>query len=55
LGGQTSDLRSALKDLSDASTSSLDKAIESARSDGAEVERADWEFPDWKPGKDYTY
>ncbi|MFC0675890.1 ABC transporter substrate-binding protein [Brachybacterium hainanense] len=52
LGGEITDLRKALTDLSDASSAALDAAIEKS---GAQVTRADWEFPDWKLGTDYTY
>ncbi|ACQ79799.1 extracellular solute-binding protein family 1 [Beutenbergia cavernae DSM 12333] len=55
LGGEISDLRAALVDLSDANSAALDDAIATAVDDGAEVSRADWEFPDWVRGQDYTY
>ncbi|WP_420112607.1 ABC transporter substrate-binding protein, partial [Pseudactinotalea sp.] len=55
LGGEITDLRQALVDLSDANSAALDEAIESAVAEGAEVSRADWEFPDWERGVDYTY
>lgn len=55
LGGNITDLRAALTELSDANSSALDEAIEGAKANGAEVDRTDWEFPDWVRGEDYTY
>lgn len=55
LGGQITDLKAALVELSDASSAALDAAIEAAKAEGAQVDRTDWEFPDWAAGQDYTY
>ncbi|UVY84072.1 ABC transporter substrate-binding protein [Brachybacterium sp. NBEC-018] len=55
LGGEISDLKQALVDLSDASSRALDDAIAGAAAEGAAVDRTDWEFPDWEAGKDYAY
>lgn len=55
LGGDVTDLRAALVELSDAFSAARDAAIERAVADGASVTHADWEFPDWVRGEDYTY
>ncbi len=55
LGGQIGDLRGELVKLSDSFSRDLDSAIERASAEGANVSRADFEFPDWKRGEDYTY
>ncbi|MBZ2198950.1 ABC transporter substrate-binding protein [Occultella gossypii] len=55
LGGELTDLRAELTKLSDAYSAALDEAISGATGEGANVSRADWEFPDWQRGVDYTY
>jgi multiple sugar transport system substrate-binding protein len=55
LGGDIDDIKAELVKLSDAFSSDLDSAIEKARAAGADVSRADWAFPDWVRGEDYTY
>lgn len=53
LTGQLPDPAKALKQLSDRSEAALDAAIAKAKSQGAEVSRDDWKFPNWDPSKDY--
>ena len=55
LGGSISDLRGALKKLSDARQADLEAAVKSAKAAGAKVSLDDYAFSDWKPGQDYTY
>jgi maltose-binding protein MalE len=55
LGGDITDVRAELVKLSDAFSAALDAAIDDAVADGIDVSRADWEFPDWQRGTDYTY
>jgi multiple sugar transport system substrate-binding protein len=53
LTGQLPDPAKALRALSDRSEKALDDAIAKARSQGAQVSRDDWRFPNWDPTKDY--
>lgn len=53
LGGSISDLKGALKKLSDARQADLESAVKSAQSEGAKVSLDDYAFKDWKPGQDY--
>ncbi len=55
LGGDISDLKGALKKLSDAFAADREQAINAAKSAGAEVSTDDYVFSDWKPGADYAY
>jgi ABC-type glycerol-3-phosphate transport system substrate-binding protein len=55
LGGNIADLRSALRQLSDASTADRDNALKKAAAGGAQVSEADFAFPNWQPGTDYVY
>jgi ABC-type glycerol-3-phosphate transport system substrate-binding protein len=55
LGGNIPDLRSALRQLSDASTADRDNALKKATAGGAQVSEADFAFPNWQPGTDYVY
>jgi len=55
LGGDVSDLHAELVRLNDAFSADLDAAIDRANADGADVSRADFEFPDWERGVEYTY
>ena len=55
LGGNISDLRDALKKLSDANEADREQAMTTAKSNGAEVSMDDYAFTDWKPGADYVY
>ena len=55
LGGDISDLRDALKKLSDANEADREQAMTAAKSGGAEVSMDDYAFTDWKPGADYVY
>lgn len=50
--GQISDIKGALKKLSDGMTASREAAIK-AKGDGKVTEK-DWAFPDWKKGTDYS-
>jgi len=55
LGGNITNLKGELVKLSDKFSRDLDSAIKKANAKGADVSRADFEFSDWKRGKDYTY
>ncbi|MFC7404174.1 ABC transporter substrate-binding protein [Georgenia alba] len=55
LGGDVDDLHTELVRLNDIFDRDLDAAIAKANGAGADVSRADWEFPDWVRGEDYTY
>lgn len=52
--GDVTDIKSALKKLSDDSNKALDDAIAQATSQGAKVSKDDFVFANWKPGADYT-
>ncbi|WP_217428201.1 ABC transporter substrate-binding protein [Microlunatus speluncae] len=52
LGGDITDLRAALKKLSDSYEADREQAIKAS---GADVSVDDYAFSDWKPGADYTY
>jgi ABC-type glycerol-3-phosphate transport system substrate-binding protein len=54
LGGDVSDLKAALRGLNDAFNADLDAAIATATAGGAQVSRADYAFPDWVAGQDWT-
>jgi multiple sugar transport system substrate-binding protein len=54
LTGQLTDVRKALKGLSDKSEKALNDAIGKAKSQGANVSRDDWRFANWDPSKDYA-
>ncbi|MQA78991.1 MAG: extracellular solute-binding protein [Streptosporangiales bacterium] len=54
LTGDITDVRGALKKLSDASSKERERAVAAAKKKGAEVELDDYAFPNWKPGADYT-
>ncbi|SDS94546.1 ABC transporter substrate-binding protein [Microlunatus soli] len=47
------DLRGALKKLSDSNEADRQQAIKAARQSGAKVSEDDYVFSDWVPGKDY--
>ena len=47
-------IEEALQDLQDRSNAELDRAIEAARADGADVSRDDLVFPNWEPTQDYA-
>jgi multiple sugar transport system substrate-binding protein len=51
--GQIDDPQAALQDLQDRSNAELDRAIQAAQENGAEVSRDDWVFPNWDPREDY--
>lgn len=51
--GDVTDVRAALKKLSDDSTAERERAVKAAQDKGAEVSLDDWAFPDWEPGADY--
>ena len=52
--GHISNLRAAMRDLTDRSERELERAIKAAVDKGAKVSRDDWKFPNWDPLKDYT-
>ncbi|MGI8456549.1 MAG: ABC transporter substrate-binding protein [Propionibacteriaceae bacterium] len=54
LGGSISDLRGALKTLSDANEADRERAMKEAKKSGANVSMADYAFSGWKPGQDYA-
>lgn len=51
--GQVSDVQQAMQDLQDRSNAELDRAIQAAVDEGAQVSRDDWVFPNWNPQEDY--
>lgn len=53
LSGSITDLKGALKKLSDATSADLQQAMTKAKSSGAKVTMDDYAFSDWKPGQDY--
>jgi multiple sugar transport system substrate-binding protein len=55
LGGDITDLKGALKTLSDNFSADREQAIKGATAKGAKVSLDDYAFPDWKPGTDYVY
>ncbi len=55
LGGDITDLRAALKKLSDGYEADREQAFKAASADGAKVSMDDYAFRDWKPGQDYAY
>jgi hypothetical protein len=55
LGGNISDLRAALRQLSDAYTADWERALQQAVGEGAQISLDDWAFPDWQPATDYVY
>ncbi|GAB3427720.1 ABC transporter substrate-binding protein [Flindersiella endophytica] len=52
--GDITDVKAALKKLSDQSTQARDAAVAAARKKGAKVDVSDYAFPNWKPGADFT-
>lgn len=55
LGGDITDLKGALKKLSDNFSADREQAMKAAVAQGATVSLDDYAFPDWKPGTDYVY
>jgi len=53
LTGDVTDVRKALKDLSDANSKERERALKTAQAQGAKVGLDDYAFPNWRPGKDY--
>lgn len=53
LAGSITDLKGALKKLSDATSADRQQAMTKAKSSGAKVSMEDYVFSDWKPGQDY--
>jgi len=51
--GDLTDVRKALKQLSDKMSAERDRAIKAVADKGVQVSLDDWAFPDWKPGADY--
>lgn len=54
LSGKVTDIKGALKQLSDSSNASLENAIKTVRAKGVKVSQDDFAFPNWTPGADYT-
>jgi multiple sugar transport system substrate-binding protein len=52
--GQLENPQQAMQDLQDAWNAELERAIEAAQGDGADVSREDFVFPNWDPSIDYT-
>jgi multiple sugar transport system substrate-binding protein len=52
--GDVTDVRKALKDLSDKSNKERDRAFAAAKAKGAKVQENDYIFSNWKPRTDYT-
>lgn len=53
LTGQLDDPRAAMQDLKDRADAELDRAVNAARDNGADVSRGDWVFSNWNPDQDY--
>lgn len=54
LTGQLPDAEAALSDLDARLTEAMEKAFDEARTDGAEVDISELQFPNWDPTRDYT-
>lgn len=52
--GQLDDVGQAMQQVQDLSDQELERAIEAARENGANVSRDDFVFPNWDPQQDYT-
>lgn len=52
--GQLTDVQGELTALNDRYEAELDRAIDAAQANGAEVSRDDWVFSNWDPAQDYT-
>ena len=52
--GQLSDPKKALQDLQERATRELERAIQAARSKGANVSRDDFKFANWDTSRDFT-
>lgn len=52
--GDISDVRGALKKLSDDSSAERERALKAAQAKGAKVSMSDYAFPNWQPGTDYS-
>ena len=52
--GDVTDVRKALKELSDKNMAERERGVTAAKKKGAQVEMSDWAFPNWQPGKDFT-
>ncbi len=52
--GDVTDVRAELQKLSDAANKQLDANVAAAKGAGANVNRDDFAFPDWKPNTDYA-
>lgn len=52
--GDVTDVRGALKQLSDRTTRERERSVAAARRKGANVELDDWAFPNWRPRQDFT-
>jgi ABC-type glycerol-3-phosphate transport system substrate-binding protein len=55
LGGDVSDLKAALRKLNSDFEKDREQSMKGAKDKGAAVSTDDYAFPDWKPGRDYTY
>lgn len=54
ISGDVTDIKKALKGLTDRSQASFEKAMTKAKKKGAKVDESAWQFPNWKPRTDYT-
>lgn len=52
--GDVTDLRAALKKLSDDSMAERERALEKVAKEGVSLSQDDWAFPNWTPRKDYA-
>ncbi|MBA2278277.1 MAG: sugar ABC transporter substrate-binding protein, partial [Chloroflexia bacterium] len=52
--GQLADPAAAMQDLQDRADAELERAIQAAADNGAQVSRDDWVFANWDPTRDYT-
>lgn len=53
LSGDVTNVRRALKELSDKASAARESAVRTARARGAKVSLDDYAFPNWRPGTDY--
>ncbi|QOR70573.1 carbohydrate ABC transporter substrate-binding protein [Ruania alkalisoli] len=53
--GQLEDPAAAMRNLQDRAEAELDRAVDAAVAEGANVSRDDWVFADWDPSVNYVY
>ncbi len=55
MSGDITDIKGALKTLSDASSADRDRSLQAAQAEGAKVSIDDYAFPDWKAQTNYQF